>query len=267
MVRFGEPMRLRLQLFLILSPLFITGLFGAQQWWEEKPFMDWTSREVSKVLHDSPWADMVVGRLSLIHPKRLRPTRRNPWPACYCVRLLSAKPVRDGLLRLVTYPGLLTFAHDPNVSVVNVEDLKTTYREQGKAQLARFMSSNPDDIRLKGDEENIVIGITIARYEPSVGAWKWFHNPVPWKGLRFSDIADKTLLSTETGKQMRVGKYERPLLDYLGAKYYFPRELPDGRPLVSLDDGELLFETEIDGKRIRAKFDVKKLVYEGRLEI
>ena len=71
----------------------------------------------------------------------------------------------------------------------------------------------------------------------------------------------------------------------MGAKYYFPRKLPDGTPLVTPADKEIRFETmitlnegttltgdqlgvEIEREdRIWMQFDLRKMVFEGKLEI
>jgi hypothetical protein len=85
--------------------------------------------------------------------------------------------------------------------------------------------------------------------------------------LQLSDVAGETFLSTETGRRVEILRYDRPSLDMLGAKLYFPRTLPDGRPLITNRDRELRFETRVGGKRIKAKFDLKKMKYKGKLEI
>ncbi len=49
--------------------------------------------------------------------------------------------------------------------------------------------------------------------------------------------------------------------------YYFPRNLPDGKPLVAPGDKELRFETLIDKRQVKIKFDLGKMRYKGKLEI
>jgi hypothetical protein len=84
--------------------------------------------------------------------------------------------------------------------------------------------------------------------------------------LELKDLAQEAFLSTKTGKKVHIVAYEPPGVDRLGAKLYFPRRLPDESDLVTPMDNELRFETRVEGQKIEAKFDLRKLAYKGRLE-
>ena len=58
-----------------------------------------------------------------------------------------------------------------------------------------------------------------------------------------------------------------PPNSFLGAQFYFLRNLPNGQPFVSLADKELLFETRMNGHKIRVNFKLKKMLYRGKLEM
>ena len=81
-----------------------------------------------------------------------------------------------------------------------------------------------------------------------------------------SQLTAETILSTDTGKQVHLLKYVPPGQDRFGARYYFPRYLASGAPLLGTNDKELQFETRIDNHPVKVKFDLKKMRYEGQLE-
>ncbi len=102
--------------------------------------------------------------------------------------------------------------------------------------------------------------------------------------LRTTDLTHNTSLTTDTGKGVFLVRYDPPGQDDLWAKYYFPRNLPDGNPLLSQRDKEIRFETSItlleDAQpafqsgsasqrtdRIWMQFNLRKMIFEGRLEI
>jgi hypothetical protein len=62
--------------------------------WEEKPFMQWSAKDVEKIVTDSPWA----GRASLTHEKAGADLGPVPdWKVIISVR--SATPIRQALAR------------------------------------------------------------------------------------------------------------------------------------------------------------------------
>ena len=98
-------------------------------------------------------------------------------------------------------------------------------------------------------------------------SWREEPRPNELMDLQLSDWTGHTILSTETGRSVEIVRYDPPGLDMLGAKFYFPSRLPDGTPLVANGGKELRFETRINGKSVKAKFDLRKMRYQGRLEI
>ena len=86
-------------------------------------------------------------------------------------------------------------------------------------------------------------------------------------GLELSDWLGNTFLSTSHGKRAEIVRYDPPGLDSLGAKFYFLRRLHDGSALIGNRDTDLQFETRIGGRRVRVKFDLRKMMYKGKLQI
>ncbi len=103
--------------------------------------------------------------------------------------------------------------------------------------------------------------------------------------LSTPDLVSNTFLATRTGKRVYLERYEPPGKDGLGAKYYFPRRMEDGTSVALESDREVRFETAITlvesgrssgssgtdeylrTERVWMQFDLRKMVFAGRLEI
>ena len=267
--------------------------------------MQWSAEDLASVLTNSPWVSLCIARNNAtsiaqgrivadpdenqpastltpnwvnVHPLMTPPDDRHQPPILtqgtaisYRIRLLTSKPMREAYLGVIDRgPGFARqIGLDPPFErQVSLENLMKGGR------LEEFMVNNPDDIRLKGSERYIVLTITEARRhwfqsERKVWAtdlWEERAKTELFMNLQLSDLAPVTFLSTRTGKKTPIVRYEPPGVDHLGAKFHFARQLPDGSPFVTPDDKELRFESKIDGKKIEAKFDLKKLICKGKLE-
>ena len=58
-----------------------------------------------------------------------------------------------------------------------------------------------------------------------------------------AEIRDDTFLITDSGRKVSLKEYIPPTPDGTGAKFIFPRHLPDGSPLIEADDRRLSFHT------------------------
>ena len=94
----------------ILSGTLLVLLGSSVVWagdpWKEKPYTEWTEKECRKLLQNSPWAKRYsLGGviIEVIHPTQVEGVERvresNPRME-YDVRLLSALPIRQALVRL-----------------------------------------------------------------------------------------------------------------------------------------------------------------------
>jgi hypothetical protein len=181
------------------------------------------------------------------------------------IRLISAKPIRNAYLRQCYLQELFGLG-DAGRAI----DVKTLTKEAAtRAQQAQddFAKSNPI---LMGDSEHIVVSIifTTSYLDPPDGVSSsdvTFINPL--EDITQSDLFPVTFLFTKTGKRMTFLHYLAPGKDGLGAKFLFARPTANGIPSVVVGDKELRFETRIKGKKIEAKFDLSKLVYQGKLEL
>ncbi len=159
-------------------------------------------------------------------------------------------------------------------SVISVDDLAKESNSDGEQarhrRLQLFAKANPDDIRIKPSLDYIIFAVTMKQLNQTANGItlteEWF--PVDeLKGTDPSKLMAEAFLTTEKGKRIPLARYEDPRDDRLGAKLYFPRLRPDGRPSVSLEDKQIELEFPILDKKITAKFDLGMLLYRGRLEL
>jgi hypothetical protein len=179
----------------------------------------------------------------------------------YQARILTAKPVREAFLRLNVL----------NPKVVTAKSIQAaTAADELQDRMHALLASHPNDLLVKGNEKNLIIavsqkvrtlGISGITSEQEV-----FHSD-ELSNVDQSKLAAITSLATNTGKKVELADYRPPDSRQAGATYYFPRNLPDGAPLVSGSDKELIFETVINQKQVKIKFDLGKLKYKGKFEI
>jgi hypothetical protein len=242
-------------LLLILATTLLSSVLLAAEWWEKKPYTEWSQGEVNRMLSDSPWVRLA-----------LKDRRWN-----YRITLLSSRAVRDALLCRFSLSGPSSVKLHAGQSVT-VEQLRKENDEAGtRIRIEKFIAENPNDIRVKGDARHIVLAISQTtnnlRWQ---GLW-WRRledmRPTELLPLQLEELAPYTQLTTKTGRTIPLVDYEPPGRDMLGARLYFPRYAADGSPAVTIGDRELLFETRIAGRKIKVKFDLKKLMYQGNFEI
>ena len=255
----GKNMRKPASLFLLSALMAITSAIA--QDWKQKPFTTWNTKDVTKVLTDSPWVTLAQILTDWSFRGYVKATY-------YRIRLLTAAPIRMAYLRYAT------FVQDRREMTIDYKDLVEEGTPNRAASLyERFVRANPDDIRLKGSEDYIILSITLTVYDPD---WRGSRSVWPpefeYAGadllgdLQLSDLADCTFLSTSSSQKVCLVRYERSSYDRLGAKFYFPRRLSPDKDWVNPRDKELIFSTRINGKNITAKFDLRKLTYNGKLE-
>jgi hypothetical protein len=259
--------------FLILSSFIFVAVLAAKDW-REKSSSEWTDRNLWEILMDSPWVFLssvdfsgsfyrgspVPGRE---HLGVVRTCLRYPM-----IRILTSKPVRDA-------QAMRTIFMNPRIShVVSIQDLSEEFHqddhEAGLMRLQRFAKTNPEDIRVIGNPEYIVISITMQQVTNcTFGSVRQeitfpidqFENAQP------SEFIKNTYLLIGAKRRIPLSHYESPGKDRLGAKFFFPRFFPNGNRSVAVEDEELQFETRIQGEKITAKFNLKEMIYKDKLEL
>ncbi len=229
----------------LLSLLLLSDLLFGQGEWKKVHYTQWSINQVDAILNGSPWTALIFAGHQ---PTQNLGTDR----VFFRIRLLTARPVREALLRKMSL----------HVPIVELEDLRRGAAEEKTVR--EFVRSRPNDIRVTGDDRSIVFGITL-RIITGQG-WEELDDEETLSSSNISDLIGGASLATNDGKRVRPSRYEAPNPDRLGAKLYFPRNLADGRPFIASDDKELYFETQLNDRQIRVRFDLGRMKYQGELE-
>src|SRR6267142_3530382 len=216
----------KLPVVLALTVLFGFGAAGQKQ---DKPWMEWSSKEAQKILDDSPWgrtqietdtsemfysptATPVTATANATTPDRAAQGATNQATSVkFRIRFFTARPIRQAFVRLLESQNQVDKARDEKMRAW--ADLHT--------------------------DDYIVVAVsyeaTDRRYLGRVD--QAFQSAVT------SLLKDSTYLERKDGKRLFLGDYRPPQKDGLGAHFIFPRLL-EGRPFLTVDSGSIRFHSE-----------------------
>jgi len=208
----------------------------------KKSGMDWSQQDAKKLLTESSWCktqtDIDTSRMMF------RPGAGGSNQAAgvnYRIMLLSSKPVRQALARLVQLDK--HYAQEEVKRALDMVDRK-------------YDSTVVVAVSFDQEGDNRLIGPVIeAFYHANTGLMK-----------------NNTYLDIK-GKRVFLQEYQAPGQDGLGAKFIFPR-IVDNKPLLSgLKSGDLRFYAEFpillgatSSIILNMRFKIADLMYEGVME-
>jgi hypothetical protein len=233
--------------------LLVSGV-GAQDK-KEKPWTDWSKKEVEKILNDSPWGQTqtMTDTSEMFYSPTTTPTNGGPSRISsssrdtegatnqatnvkYRIRFFSARPIRQALVRSMM------------LGMKGTPDAATAERLKNFAEL----QSN----------ENIIIAVAFEANDQRSG------NSVmqSFNSSTTGTLKNSTYLERSDGKRVFLEEYAIPGRDGFGARFIFPREV-DGQPVISPESGDVRFVSEVARNiRLDMKFKVSDLFYGGKLE-
>jgi hypothetical protein len=220
--------------------------------WDKKPYTQWSEREATKVLRDSPWAKTQVytapntsfqtgisGSSGVGATRSGRPPDR-PVDALHVnfrVRFLSAKPIRQAASRLI----------EINKKGTGGEELAEVLRNFASGEFLEYIIVSVDV-----DSEDAGQNVQEAK--------SLLHR----SGT--ANLKNNTYLEVKGGKKVFLQEFQTPKSDGLGARFIFPR-LIDGKPFITPESEEIHFFTELSGTyRLDRRYKTKDMMYEGKFE-
>jgi len=223
---------------------------------KDKPWTEWTRKDVEKTLNDSAWGQTQMeggsgaqssstSAVTQVAAQRASDRELNTRQGesgeakpvnyvKYHVRFLSAKPVRAAFARQV-----LLAKEQPD------EALTT--------QLQGFID--------RDFSEYIVISVGV-----EVGDQK-MAGPImaAFNGANSETLAKTVYLERKDGKKLFLMEYRAPVGDGMGAKFIFKRVL-DGQPFLSENDSVRFFAQFNERMKLNTKYKLSEMLYDGKLE-
>ena len=223
---------------------------------KQKPWTEWTKKDVDKTLNDSAWgqtqseggasgssqsSDSAITQVAAPRASDRQLGRQGESGETkavnyvkYHVRFLSAKPVRAAFSRMV----LLS---------------KTEPDEALTTQLQGFVD--------RDFSEYIVVSVGV-----EVGDQK-MAGPImqAFSHANTDVLKENVYLERKDGKKLFLMEYRPPVEDGMGAKFIFKRAL-DGQPFLSENDN-VRFVAQLNEKmKLNTRYKLSDMLYDGKLE-
>ena len=229
--------------------VFATSALVAQN---TKPWLEWSMKDTTKILNDSAWGQTQLetkeasgessaitntGSSRTMVPKDA--SKDSPGAITsyikYYIRLLSAKPIRQAVVRKI---------------LLDAPDMDA----QRKEQLKGFAEASSSDF--------IVVAVVAEAKDRSMGG----EALQAFKSASLESLKGATYLERRDGQKIQLTDFKPPIADGLGAKFVFPRTL-NNQPFLEGDSGQLKFVCQLSKNiKLEARYKVADMMYDGRLE-
>lgn len=205
----------------------------------QKPYRQWTLQEAVAVLNKSPWGRQttftkVVGGIGsgVFGEKEIYST--------FFVRFLSARPIREALVRL--------------------KQIQSGYDEMDDAARRGFDAASEKSLDV-GLRRWIVVTVNFRSNDPDTERQvKQF-----LESQSFETIRNRVFISTAHFPNLRISAYYPPQGDAIGAKFVFPREI-ESEPVISDQDKSLTFQLDPAGVNgLVLEFPLSEMKVDGEL--
>lgn len=244
---------------LFLSALIL--LFG-KDFWEKKPYTQWSREEALRILQDSPWTKN-YREGGAVSPYDTGP-RSSPGAAGTGGAPStgsSSDPTSGGTTGT---PRTESTFPDPSLSrggsgsVYFISWYSATPVRQALVRLSQLKGSVPEEqanATLNAPQPNYIIAV-------SGNDLRLLENVSP------EEMKKLAYLKTSSGQdKVYISEYMPPSSQRgQSALFIFPKEV-NGHPVLTDKDKEVTFNLELKGKPIRAKFRTKDTVYNGKLDL
>jgi hypothetical protein len=222
---------------------------------KQKPWTEWTKKDIEKTLNDSAWgqtqteggktqdstntsaitqvaaprsADRQINREGESGETKATPVVK------YHVRFLSAKPVRAAFARMVVLS-------------------KGQVDESLSQQLQAFVDRDFVDYIV------VSVGVEVGDAKMAGPLMSAF------AGATTEALQKNVFLERKDGKKLFLMEYRAPIEDGMGAKFVFPRKL-DGQPFLTENDS-VRFVAQLNEKmKLNTRYKLSDMLYDGKLE-
>lgn len=239
----------------------------AQDQWLDKPYQEWSKREVTRLLNDSPWAKTqairvargrqvrsVAGRVSAETPGSTGPTTADRQASLggaedaadyrFTIRLRSALPIRQAIVRLV--------------------QLESNYDQMPPAQKKTLDAQTRGLLECKECADNYVVSVGFGSTN-SQGVdliYDWF------RGQSVESLKRYIYIQNDRGERRELAGFIPPKVAGDEAFFFFARHDKNGKPLITENDKRLLFRMSDANANSVTNFslDVSRMIVDGKPE-
>jgi hypothetical protein len=252
-----EPRRSKQVAWAVVSLVFTLVLTTfSKDFWEERPFTQWTEQEAMNLISNSPWARPLSVLGSILGARKTVTNRSSELP-----NVATREKGRSSEVAMSTGTEMGENAgFGPNDPVpVYVRWHSSVRMRQALDRLGRFRVKAPDlaAIRLA---ERPMEDYQIAVIAPIMGTFN---------DLSLEDFKPKTFLNSRKDKSKKISleSYTAPRNRSDGvALFSFPRLL-DGKPAFGPEDQEVEFSAQGGKITLKASFKLAKMTIEGRPDL
>lgn len=242
---------------LVVSVVFTAVLtIFPKDFWEEKPFTQWSEQEAMKLISDSPWARPLSVLGSILGARQTVTTRSSELPN---VATAAGGRSSGQVMSTGTAMGENAGFGPRDPVPVYVRWLSSVRMRQALGRLGRFRVKAPE-LEESRFAEQPVEDYQIAVIAPIMGAFN---------DLSLEDFKPKTFLTSRKDRSKRI-----PLKSYTAprnrsdgvALFSFPRLL-DSKPVFGLEDQEVVFSAQGRMMALKASFNLAKMTIKGRPDL
>ena len=227
--------------------------------YDKKPYLEWSEKEATKIMTDSPWSQThtLTDTSKAFNTSRGRRTAASTASSVvtvnFRVRFLSSHPVRQAISRLA-------LLHDTKIPEQMLGRLKALAEAPFPDYVVVAVTTDSD----RGSDMLTQATETLRRATTAV-------------------LINKTYLIANTGQRIYLKEYQPPRNDGFGARFIFPRMI-DGKEMLTAGNGEVVFHSEMGGGSelnsgvttsdtangygftLQTRYKVKEMMFNGKLE-
>jgi hypothetical protein len=253
--------RMSIALFLLAgSVVAVNG--GDGQFWENKPYTQWSEKDVDKLLKNSPWSKTVILNIGLgMRRGGLGGEAEGSFPRTGAEGSSSDNPAleggagRSGAGRA---GGVGDFGDGPATSIV----ITWYSRPVREAMARRIQLRNPETT---SEQLGRILNHDSSTIDLLVLGWS-ARSSREGSDIALQKVKEETFLVKKNKERIALATLIPPSGANQPLVFRFPRET-EGKPSLTLEDKEVELVTKFGGSTIRTRFKLADMVIGGQIEL
>jgi hypothetical protein len=204
--------------FLFIFLIITATAYAGKEFWESKPFDEWTPKECQRLLVDSPWAKVLnlTGRQSIGYGGGGDATDSQPPFVKYIIQLRSAQPIRQAMVRQMQLAQ-------------NYDKLPDEQKKEFSAKAQPLLQGNSQDF--------VVVNISFSTNNREYLRDLLRH----WQSRTVELLKNSVYLSGSKGSKVPISMFTSGKGGQPEFQFVFPRQV-NGKDVLSPEDKALRLE-------------------------